>query len=125
MRHRMLRVLANPLRTIGALFVLAASLAGLSQSATAQDKKVLPVVMHSGLRITDPIITTAYIARNHGYMIYDTLFATDENFDIKPQMVKDYTLSDDKLTYTFTLRDGLKFHDGAPVTSADCIASIQ
>ena len=77
------------------------------------------------MRITDPIITTAYIARNHGYMIYDTLFATDENFDIKPQMVKDYSVSDDKLTYTFTLRDGLKFHDGAPVTSADCIASIQ
>jgi ABC-type transport system substrate-binding protein len=40
-------------------------------------------------------------------------------------MVKGYSVSDDKLTYTFTLRDGLKFHDGAPVTSADCIASIQ
>jgi peptide/nickel transport system substrate-binding protein len=58
-------------------------------------------------------------------MIYDTLFATDENFNIQPQMVKGYSVSDDKLTYTFTLRDGLKFHDGAPVTSADCIASIQ
>jgi ABC-type transport system substrate-binding protein len=58
-------------------------------------------------------------------MIYDTLFAMDENFNIQPQMVKGYSVNDDKLTYTFTLRDGLKFHDGAPVTSADCIASIQ
>jgi peptide/nickel transport system substrate-binding protein len=96
-----------------------------ANAGLAQEKTVLKVVMHSGLRITDPIITTAYIARNHGYMIYDTLFATDERFEIKPQMVKDYTVSDDKLTYTFTLRDGLKFHDGAPVTPADCIASIQ
>src|ERR1700744_876374 len=125
MRHRMLRIFRLPLQTIGALFVLAASLLSLGQPAAAQDKKVLRVVMHSGLRITDPIITTAYIARNHGYMIYDTLFATDENFNIQPQMVKDYSVSDDKLTYTFTLRDGLKFHDGAPVTSADCIASIE
>jgi hypothetical protein len=43
--------------------------------------------MHSGLRITDPIITTAYIARNHGYMIYDTLFAVDEKFSVKPALV--------------------------------------
>jgi peptide/nickel transport system substrate-binding protein len=93
--------------------------------ATAQDRKTLRVVMHSGLRITDPIITTAYIARNHGYMIYDTLFAVDANFDVKPQMVQDWKVSDDKLTYTFTLRDGLKFHDGKPVTSEDAVASLQ
>lgn len=94
--------------------------------ALAQSKPVtIRAVMHSGLRITDPIITTAYIARNHGYMIYDTLFATDASFKVQPQMVKDFTVSEDALTYTFTLRDGLKFHDGAPVTSADCIASLQ
>jgi peptide/nickel transport system substrate-binding protein len=111
-------------RTLG--LGLAALVAGLAAGpAAAQQKKTIRAVMHSGLRITDPIITTAYIARNHGYMIYDTLFATDESFAIKPQMVRDYTVSDDKLTYTFTLRDGLKFHDGAAVTSADCIASIQ
>ncbi|MEA2839403.1 MAG: peptide/nickel transport system substrate-binding protein [Methylobacteriaceae bacterium] len=98
----MLRTFGNPLRYIGCLFVLAAAILTGPQNATAQDKKVLRVVMHSGLRITDPIITTAYIARNHGYMIYDTLFATDENFKIQPQMVKDYSVSNDKLTYTFT-----------------------
>lgn len=108
---------------IGAALV--AALAASVTPALAQAKKTIKVVMHSGLRITDPIITTAYIARNHGYMIYDVLFAYDDKFDIKPQMVKDYSVSNDKLTYTFTLRDGLKFHDGAPVTSEDCIASIQ
>jgi peptide/nickel transport system substrate-binding protein len=121
----MLRIFGQPLAALITGFVLASAAVTGTVGAQTPEQKVLRVVMHSGLRITDPIITTAYIARNHGYMIYDTLFATDENFNIQPQMVKDYSVSGDKLTYTFTLRDGLKFHDGAPVTSADCIASIQ
>jgi peptide/nickel transport system substrate-binding protein len=88
-------------------------------------QKVLKFIPQADLRSLDPIWTTAYITRNHGYMIYDTLFAVDEKFQVKPQMVDKWELSADKLTYTFTLRDGLKFHDGQPVRSADCIASIQ
>ncbi len=91
----------------------------------AQDAKVLRFVPHAPLRITDPIMTTAYISRNHGYMIYDTLFALDAEQKYRPQMVERWTVSADKLTYTFTLRDGLKFHDGAPVTAEDCIASLE
>ncbi|HVL56888.1 MAG TPA: ABC transporter substrate-binding protein [Burkholderiaceae bacterium] len=87
--------------------------------------KVLKFVPEADLRSLDPIWTTAYITRNHGYMVYDVLFATDANFKIQPQMVDKWQVSDDKLTYTFTLRDGLKFHDGQPVRSADCIASIE
>ena len=85
----------------------------------------LRVVMHSDLKIIDPIWTTAYIVRNHGYMIYDTLFAMDAKGEIKPQMVDKYEVSKDQLTFTLTLRDGLTFHDGKPVTSEDCIASIK
>jgi peptide/nickel transport system substrate-binding protein len=81
-------------------------------------------VMHSDLRIIDPLFTTAYITRDHGYMVYDTLLATDSNFKVTPQMA-DWKVSDDKLTYTFTLRDGLKWHDGAPVTPEDCVASLK
>ena len=80
--------------------------------------------MHSDLRIIDPIFTTAYITRDYGYMVYDTLLATDSNFKIQPQMA-DWKVSDDKLTYTFTLRDGLKWHDGTPVTAEDCVASLK
>src|SRR3954464_3715979 len=88
------------------------------------DAKTITAVMHSDLRVTDPVITTAYITRDHGYMVYDTLLATDSNFKIQPQMA-DWKVSGDKLTYTFTLRDGLKWHDGAPVTAEDCVASLQ
>ena len=102
-----------------------ACLAAAAAAAPAQaQQKVLKFIPQADLRILDPIATTAYITRNHGYMVYDTLFAMDEKFQVKPQMVEKFDLSKDRLTYTFTLRDGLKFHDGAPVRSADCIASI-
>jgi peptide/nickel transport system substrate-binding protein len=43
---------------------------------------VLKFIPQADLRILDPITTTAYITRNHGYMIYDTLFATDAKFQV-------------------------------------------
>jgi len=87
--------------------------------------KTLKVVPHTNLSILDPIWTTAYITRNHGYMIYDTLFATTLDGKVKPQMVDKWEMSKDKLKWTFTLRDGLEFHDGKPVTSEDAVASIK
>jgi peptide/nickel transport system substrate-binding protein len=81
--------------------------------------------MHSDVKIVDPIWTTAYITRNHGYLIYDTLFATDAAGQIRPQMVEKWTESSDHLTWTFTLREGLFFHDDKPVTSEDVIASLK
>src|SRR6478609_4215455 len=113
---------------------LAAALTALALSFAPQELsfapqamaagKTITAVMHSDLRVIDPIMTTAYITRDHGYMIYDTLLATDSNFKIQPQMA-DWKVSDDKLTYIFTLRDGLKWHDGAPVTAEDCVASLK
>ena len=105
------------------LCALLLGLALAASSASAQ-QKVLKFIPQADLRILDPIATTAYITRNHGYMVYDTLFATDAKFQVQPQMVDKWELSSDKRTYTFSLRDGLKFHDGQPVRSADCIASL-
>src|SRR6202790_4476629 len=97
--------------------------AALTSHAIAAGKTI-PAVMHSDLRVIDPGFTTAYITRDHGYMIYDTLLATDANFKIQPQMA-DCKISDDKLTYTFPLRDGLEWHDGAAVRAEDCVASLK
>src|SRR6202047_2547561 len=105
-----------------ALSMLALVAATPSQAIAAG--KTITAVMHSDLRVIDPGFTTAYITRDHGYMVYDTLLAEDANFKIQPQMA-DWKVSDDKLTYTFTLRDGLKWHDGAAVTAEDCVASLK
>ena len=109
------------------LLAMIGALAVPAGSALAQSKGPITIraVMHSDLKIVDPIWTTAYIVRDHGYMIYDTLFAMDANGEIRPQMVESYQETADKLTYIFTLRDGLLWHDGAPVTAEDCVASIK
>lgn len=103
---------------------VAAGVAGLTGGVGAQ-AQTLKAVMHSDVKILDPIWTTAYIQRNFGYMVWDTLFAMDEKFEVKPQMVDKWDVSSDNLTWTFTLRDGLEWSNGTPVTSEDCIASIK
>jgi peptide/nickel transport system substrate-binding protein len=107
------------------LFLLVSVVALTHLASLAAAQTTLRVAMHSDLKIVDPIWTTAYISRNHGYMIYDTLFAMDAKGEIQPQMVDKYEVSPDQRTYTLTLRDGLLWHDGTPVTSEDCIASIK
>src|SRR5437868_5228080 len=103
--------------------LVAVLLAGFACAAAAQEK-VLRVVPHSNLNILDPIWTTQYMARNHGYMVYDTLFGTDVNNKIQPQMVEKWSVSPDNRLWTFTLRDKLEFHDGKPVTGEDVVASL-
>jgi peptide/nickel transport system substrate-binding protein len=85
----------------------------------------LRFIAEAELKVFDPIWNTAYITRNHGYLVYDTLFGTDADGQIKPQMVDRTTVSPDGMTYTFTLRDNLLWHDGRPVTSEDCVESLK
>ena len=106
----------------GALVVgLWAAFAG----AGAAQETTLRLVPQADLKNLDPVWTTAAITANHAYMVYDTLFALDSELEPQPQMVGDYEISDDGLTYTFTLRDGLLFHDGSPVEAKDAVASIE
>ncbi|MCQ4161166.1 ABC transporter substrate-binding protein [Roseomonas sp. GC11] len=109
--------------------LLAGAAAGLAlpHFARAQGGKssTLRFIPSTPLPSLDPIVATSYVIRNHGYLVYDTLFATDAQFNIRPQMVSEWQVAPDGLAWTFHLRAGLFFHDGAPVTAADCIASIQ
>lgn len=107
----------------GSLKVLAfVATATVAPSVGAQTVRV---AMHSDLKILDPVVSTTYITRNHGYLVWDSLFAIDADFQVKPQMVDTWSTSADGLTWTFTLREGLEWHDGQPVTAEDCIASIK
>lgn len=92
-----------------------------SAPALASDLKI---VMESRLGNLDPILSGSHQTRDHGYLIYDTLFGLDAQQKVHPQMVDTYTTSEDGKIFTFTLRDGLKWHDGKPVTAADVVASI-
>jgi peptide/nickel transport system substrate-binding protein len=111
-------------RMLACLILGTVSLAGASLPALAQTK-TLKIVAHADVKILDPTFTTAYISRNFGYMVYDTLFAQDATGKPQPQMVEKYTTSKDGKQWSFTLRPGLKFSDGSAVTSADAVASLQ
>ena len=105
--------------------LLAAAATALARPALSQNaSRVIRFVPQANLSSPDPIWTTADVTRNHAYLIYDTLYGVDTALTPSPQMCAGHELSDDKLTWRFTLRDGLAFHDGAPVRAADCVASI-
>ncbi len=104
----------------------AAAAAALPRPSIAQGtaSRTLKFIPEGNLANPDPIWTTTTVARNHGYLIYDTLFGVDAKLSPKPQMCDGHELSDDKLTWTFHLREGLRFHDNTPVRGVDCVASI-
>jgi peptide/nickel transport system substrate-binding protein len=97
----------------------------LGTRARAASPNIIRAVPIGDLKVLDPIWTTAYITRNHAYMIWDTLFALDAQNRPQPQMVESTEISPDQLSYTFTLRPNLAWHDGTKVRAADCTGSIR
>lgn len=116
-------------RTVMKGGLAAAAIVAAPAIARAQSKpaaaKTVRAVFHGDIPTYDPIWTTANMSAYAGGMVYDTLFGIDENQLPQPQMVNRWGLSDDKLTWTFELRDGLRWHDGTAVTTADVIPSLR
>lgn len=109
------------------LATIAFGLAIVAGGAAAQpdSHRVLRVVPNADLQTLDPIVTTAGVVTSHGHMIYDQLFGRDGAQRPQPQMVEAHDVSPDGLVWRFTLREGLAFHDGAPVTGEDVVASLR
>ena len=91
----------------------------------AQPSRTLRFVPQADPAILDPIVTTGLVTRNHGFLIFDTLYGVDEQFRPQPQMVEGHVISDDGLRWTMKLRDGLRFHDNTPVLARDVVASLR
>ena len=108
-------------------FIATGAAAALSRPALAQapGTRELRFAPQGNLNNPDPVWTTTTLARNHGLMIWDTLYAVNRKLEPQKQMVAGHEILDDGKTWRFTLRDGLAFHDGEPVRGVDCIASIQ
>ncbi|WP_428531397.1 ABC transporter substrate-binding protein [Rhodopila sp.] len=108
---------------------MAAAAAQLAVPAVSRAaERTLKFVPQSDLAVLDPIWTTAYVTRNHGFMVWDTLYGQTgpaNAFKATPQMVAGHVVADDGKSWTLTLRDGLLFHTGEKVLARDCVASIQ
>ncbi|HEV7263779.1 MAG TPA: ABC transporter substrate-binding protein [Falsiroseomonas sp.] len=105
---------------------LAAAPVGLSRFAVAQPaaSRTLKYVPHANPGNIDPFTNTAFVARDHAMLVFDQLYGMNERFEAQPQMVQGHVVENDGLLWRFTLREGLRFHDGTPVRGRDCVASI-
>lgn len=83
------------------------------------------VGMTQDLVSLDPHVTTDAGTKNVVFNIYEGLVKATSDGDLEPAVASDYTISDDAMTYTFTLRDGIVFHDGSAVTVSDIKYSIE
>ncbi len=93
--------------------------------ALAQQDRPLRLTMNTELQILDPVVTPSVVTRAFGFMVWDTLVSPNSRGEMRPQMLEGWQASDDRLTWTFRLREGLEWHDGAPVTAEDCLASLR
>ena len=106
-------------------FLAAAGGLALPSLARAQGSRVLRFIPQSDVTVLDPICTTAYVTRNHGYLVFDTLFGQDARYKPTLQMLESAITENDGLLWRLRLREGLRFHDGTPVLARDCVASIR
>jgi peptide/nickel transport system substrate-binding protein len=98
---------------------------GLPRIARAQGTRTLRFVPQADAAVLDPMITTGLVNRNHGFLVFDTLYGVDENLQPQPQMAAGHVLEDGGKIWVMTLREGLKFHDGQPVRGRDVVASLK
>lgn len=99
----------------------------LAAPALAQDMRArtLRLVPSTDLVSLDPVISTALVAVQHGYHVFDTLYGVDGQMRAQPQMAEGHQVSADGRAWTIRLREGLRFHDGEPVRARDCAASLE
>ncbi len=111
-------------RLAAAALALFAAMA-LPAPAAAQAPSIIRYAPNGDLRVLDPVWTSAAITVTHAQLVYDVLVTMDSNLKPQLQMAERVETSPDGLTWTFTLRPGLVFHDGSPVRAADVAASIR
>ena len=104
---------------LAATTATAATLA-MPRLGNAQAAKPLRFVPEADLALLDPVVTTSYQTRDHGFMVFDTLYGQDNSYRIRPQMVEGHVVENGGLAWKLTLREGLKFHDGERVLARDC-----
>ena len=90
----------------------------------ARRTTTLRMIHASDLQSLDPVWTTATPTKDYAFLTFDQLVAVDADYVPRPQMAEGWSVEDDGRSVVMGLREGLLFHDGTPVRSQDCIASI-
>lgn len=106
------------------LTTLTVALSGCSGDKAEEDSSKITVGIPQDIDSLDPHIAEGAGTREVLFNVFEGLVKPYENGNLNPAVASEYTISDDGLTYTFTLRDGIKFHNGNPVTVEDIKYSI-
>ncbi len=103
------------------LFVFCLLSVVLTAATCRQKSSAFVIALGDGIRTIDPIGSPSVDAASERVrtLMFNSLVRKDEKFDYIGDLASNFQRSDDGLTYTFTLNDGIKFHDGRPLTSAD------
>ena len=97
-----------------------------SDESSGKGENELVVAIQSDPSGLDPHIVTDRAAGIAIENLYNTLFTyTENNGEVEPSLVESYDISDDGLVYTLHLHDGVKFHSGNTMTSADVKYSLE
>ncbi len=108
------------------LTTLAIALSGCSSDKTAgDDSSKITIGIPQDIDGLDPHYATGAGTKEVLFNLFEGLVKPDENGNLNPAVASEYTISDDNKVYTFTLRDGIKFHDGSAVTVEDIKYSIE
>src|SRR5690625_791129 len=119
--------------TISLLGILTACGGAVNTNQEVKQKDVSSPVEGGTLKVAysaDPdsidwMYTGASATRDIGWHIFESLFALDNDYKIRPMIAESYEVSDDRTVYTIKLREGVTFHDGSEVTANDVVASIE
>ena len=92
---------------------------------TAAGKKILTIQLGPDVESIDPALNSAVDGANYILFAFDNLLKMDKDGKVVPGLAEKYEVSDDQLTWTFHLRDGLKWSDGSALTAEDFVYSWQ
>ena len=103
------------------LFIITCLLVAVASSSCRKKSSTFVISLGDPIRTIDPIGSPSVDAASERVrtLIFNSLVKKNEKFDYVGELAENIQRSDDGLTYAFTLRDGVKFHDGRPLTSAD------
>lgn len=85
---------------------------------------VLKIALDAEPKGLDMMLTTATLTWTIAWHMFENLFSLGEHQEIIPMLAKDYSISEDRLTYNIDLRGGVKFHNGKEMTAEDVVASL-
>ena len=105
--------------------ILGVVLAGCGSEEKKEDKKVVKTIMSMDIDSLNPYKMVSSGTEEIMMNVFEGLVMPDVDGGLIPAVAKDYKISDDGLTYTFTIRDNIKFHNGNPLDVKDVEFSLR